>query len=235
MLAEAKTASRGVLKDFTRCDNKLSTKFEAIEERYGEYCALFTVAGAKNLISRDASDMACRLATPGQVRRMEKRGSIVVSDFYVEPPNADPTLALRNVKNIEQHGRCFYVTTEGGCMVGQEFDLTVPVQSERRWKASSGFGSEIPAVPTIPFTGSLVCVALDESDYPIMSNGFTVSYSDRITCGIDGGAVAGIDFFAVPDFDLVLDNNEYELCLPGRESEIETCWSQSPTFNFDCE
>jgi hypothetical protein len=172
-----------------------------------------------------------------RVERIDRRGSIVFVDFSVQPPpGLDPTLALRNTTNVRADARCFYVSSDANCSGSPQFSVEVPLQSELSWKAAAGIPSTIPPVPTVPFTGSLVCVQTDIDGVPSAANALIASYSDEEhwTCARDGQSIAAHSFLP-PNLELRLDGVDYDYCPPSREAEIGGCWSQLSTFTFTCQ
>lgn len=246
MKEEARAAKKAEEPNFTRCDDKFEKKWTNIEAKFGLACGEFSdLEAARSVAMRDAGDLACRLRGEGRVRRHDFGGSIVSVHFAVDAAYTGTIVRLRNLSNMLAHARCVYV--DSSCVMSAEFTVEIPLQSEVEWVALLGQAG-IPLVPTLPFSGEIVCVQVDATGVdPFPGNSLIVSMTGQNVCAEDGRGVEGGPYVDA-DGNLCLGGGpptpecgdaEFEPCSnlgrPFEPSVVESCSLQTPTFRFICQ
>lgn len=182
----------------------------------------------------------CPMETPAA-------GAIVVFENLQVASGSDPLVQLANRGSQAVQTFCFYADQLSGCSV-VGFPLFMPAASVVTWHAATGeraeSGTLIPPVPTTPFDGELVCVAVDPSNgSPSVYNHLAGTLQGAQGCPQNAVGIEG--FVDLNDGDSVLclgtdpshtcpNGAEYESCPSGVDpARIQDCWS-TVQFTFEC-
>lgn len=172
-------------------------------------------------------------------------GSILIFPKVINQGAQDSVIQVTNTSNLTRHVRCFYIdgsTGPDGRPRWQvtDFNLSLTRQQPTHWLASEGravnpvsddvadAGLDPGTVPPLPpgFTGSLMCVEVDEGGTP--SGGDSLKGEATVGgLGVGGTGVSKYDGIAIPagttgpDIgastanELLLDDAEYSGCPTG--------------------
>jgi hypothetical protein len=172
-------------------------------------------------------------------------GSILIFPKVINQGAQDSAIQVTNTSNLTRHVRCFYVDGSAGPdgrprWQVTDFNLTLTRQQPTHWLASTGrainpvdenvadAGIDPGSVPPVPpgFTGSLMCVEVDEGGIP--SSGDSLKGEATVGgLGVGGTGVSKYNGIAIPAADpgpdtgittaneLLLDDAEYSGCPTG--------------------
>jgi hypothetical protein len=164
-------------------------------------------------------------------------GSIAIVENLEVTSENDPVFSLGNASNNFKDGYCFYVSD--ACAI-VDFSFGLPRQGSVEWRASEGGSTmsiegielPIPPIPSIPFTGELVCLELDAAGQPLPANSLRAAVTYSGQCQLGATSLEGTE---LGDGDTILNLGiEYDACPQSIDpTRIETCWSQS-MFTFQC-
>lgn len=173
-------------------------------------------------------------------------GSILIFPKVINQGALDSAIQVTNTSNLTRHVRCFYVDGSAGPdgrprWQVTDFNLTLTRQQPTHWLASTGrainpvdesvadTGLDPGSIPPVPpgFTGSLMCVEVDEGGIP--SGGDSLK-GEATVGGIgttDSTGVSKYNGIAIPAADpgpdtapttaneLLLNDAEYSGCPTG--------------------
>ena len=180
-----------------------------------------------------------KLAQLGLLCAASTNGSIMVVPGVTAGGGQDTIVELLNTSDNQRYALCFYV--DAACN-STDFEVSLPPQAALQWAVSSGDTSAgIPASSSLPFSGELVCVEIDQGGFPVPGNALEASANsvgDADTC-LNPISIPGYDSNQM-DGTLCLGGGVTPQCPLGREygacpvgidpARIEGCWTQEPSF-----
>lgn len=228
--AQAKATKKGTTPDFAKCDSKVAQAFAKLETKYAAACpTIGDLASVQERVATEQAELACLL----QGFSDPPSASITIIPDLEVSVASDTVVTVRSLAANFVTTHCFYI---GATCVATDFILFLPAFSERSWNPADGdFDNGIPPVPTLPFSGELVCVQVDASDAPLSGNHLVASTTQPGQCRQGGlGVMGGFDNNGDTTLDLGGPSFEYDGCPATLDpGHIESCWSNSP-FTFAC-
>lgn len=231
MQADAKAVKKGTTPDFAKCDTKVVEAFQKAEVKYGTACP---TADDSATIQSQIQEHASAIVDDLQAVPDLTGASIISLRGIQVTASSDPTLTIRNTSNSLITASCFFAS-EIGCTVA-DFTVELIKKEVVSWPAGIGDVSHgIPPVATIPFAGEMVCVEIDAASAPIGGNHLSGSVAEPGQCTLPALGILGNENNNMDNLLILGSIDEYDSCPASiGEAHIESCWSQSASFTFEC-